>query len=615
MRYLSVILSIIGGTNLHSGVWVEKSHTDFADGQEYYYVNGDTATLWNNLKLRKWNLGSVIYSPVNGGLRIIGKDWDLDNNGWLDVVLTWEDGNKVDIYWNNATGFNLSNKIELSGLYNEPQGVSAGDIDADGYEDIVIAGYSGGGGIHIFHGSSSGYSSMPDDYINSLGDCQHPCLGDINNDGYIDLIIGTSSNIYIYYGPGPFQSASPAFSISLSGIAHRLTVADINYDNKLDIISSSDGGNVYIFYGPNFVSRSTLTTGGNWDHSIADINKDGYLDTYINDGSAIIYWGSLSGFNTSTSIAGDGIGDCSIEDINGDGELDIAANHTGITAGYVIWGPNYTSYVSLPSGGALSVVVNIADFDNDGDKDVIFGGRYAGPTYLYWNNSGFSSANRFTFPNPCNDALFEDLGNLWDRSNKERYLSSVFNANDTIKVDSVRWWGDFLGVDIEVWMRGAKDTSSWNPWVRLYNGGTDSTLSQVQYLQYKCGFSLDYKLTSLFSFDSIKVYFDTLPIGVEIEPKVYGLDIYNYNNPFRENTIFTFSLPEDGRVNLTIYNLAGEKVKELIVNKQYLTGMYTNLWDATSDYGIRVSSGVYFYAFEFIGSKKLHRITKNFVVF
>lgn len=110
MRCFSIMfLLTVGVLPIYGESWIEKLHDDFADGWEYYYVNGDTATVWSSSGLRKWRLGSVIYSPSSGGIRIIGKDWDLDDNGWLDVVLTDEGSGKVDIYWNDSAGFNIQN--------------------------------------------------------------------------------------------------------------------------------------------------------------------------------------------------------------------------------------------------------------------------------------------------------------------------------------------------------------------------------------------------------------------------------------------------------------------------------------------------------------------------
>jgi len=63
----------------------------------------------------------------------------------------------------------------------------------------------------------------------------------------------------------------------------------------------------------------------------------------------------------------------------------------------------------------------------------------------------------------------------------------------------------------------------------------------------------------------------------------------NYPNPFNPNTNISFSLPNDANVSLTVYNITGEKVAEL-VNGQVKAGQHTVSWNASN-----VGSGVYFY--------------------
>ncbi|MBN2413265.1 T9SS type A sorting domain-containing protein [candidate division KSB1 bacterium] len=68
----------------------------------------------------------------------------------------------------------------------------------------------------------------------------------------------------------------------------------------------------------------------------------------------------------------------------------------------------------------------------------------------------------------------------------------------------------------------------------------------------------------------------------------------NYPNPFNLNTKIRFYLPEGKKVNLTIYNSIGEKVKTLL--SEYVpSGFYTISWDSTDEGGDPVSSGLYFY--------------------
>ncbi len=69
--------------------------------------------------------------------------------------------------------------------------------------------------------------------------------------------------------------------------------------------------------------------------------------------------------------------------------------------------------------------------------------------------------------------------------------------------------------------------------------------------------------------------------------------IRNYPNPFNPETTIEFKVPTDGEVVLTIYNVKGQKVKELL-NKQMLAGKLAVSWDGTDAEGRSVVSGLYF---------------------
>lgn len=81
----------------------------------------------------------------------------------------------------------------------------------------------------------------------------------------------------------------------------------------------------------------------------------------------------------------------------------------------------------------------------------------------------------------------------------------------------------------------------------------------------------------------------------------------NYPNPFNPSTTIAYLVETDGRVNLSIYNLLGQKVREL-VNEKKEKGNYSVQWDGKNDKGERLANGVYFYvlkAGESISSKKM----------
>lgn len=66
-------------------------------------------------------------------------------------------------------------------------------------------------------------------------------------------------------------------------------------------------------------------------------------------------------------------------------------------------------------------------------------------------------------------------------------------------------------------------------------------------------------------------------------------------NPFNPDTLIKFSLAEESRVTLTIYNIAGRKVRTLIIDDLYLPGYHQIDWNGKDEKGDNCSSGIYFY--------------------
>jgi hypothetical protein len=68
----------------------------------------------------------------------------------------------------------------------------------------------------------------------------------------------------------------------------------------------------------------------------------------------------------------------------------------------------------------------------------------------------------------------------------------------------------------------------------------------------------------------------------------------NYPNPFNANTTIKFSLKTSEEVQINIYNVSGQKVRNLL-EKKMPAGIHQVIWDGKDDFGKEVSSGVYFY--------------------
>jgi len=89
-------------------------------------------------------------------------------------------------------------------------------------------------------------------------------------------------------------------------------------------------------------------------------------------------------------------------------------------------------------------------------------------------------------------------------------------------------------------------------------------------------------------------------------PETYVLE-QNYPNPFNPTTTITFSLPQAASVSLDVFNVLGQRVRQLI-SADLPAGVQTLEWNGTDDSGADVASGVYFYRLSsetFSQSKKM----------
>ena len=109
-----------------------------------------------------------------------------------------------------------------------------------------------------------------------------------------------------------------------------------------------------------------------------------------------------------------------------------------------------------------------------------------------------------------------------------------------------------------------------------------------------------YRLKQI-NFDNTYSYSDELEIDVNLILE-YSLE-QNYPNPFNPSTTITYSIPQDGFVQLKLFNLLGELVKSL-VNEFQTAGIYKINFTAEE-----INSGIYFYKLETNGYSSIRKMT------
>jgi pectate lyase len=291
--------------------------------------------------------------------------------------------------YKSANAANLTLSPPSSSQGNFGWGINIdGDINRDGYADLLIGGgtsdnargrvclYYGGTDMRvdpntIFEGESE------DDYFN------RPALGDVNGDGYDDVIIGArgynnnDGRVYIFFG-------------------------GIDMDKEADVILDGEQGKAATF------SCNCLSAG--------DVDNDGYADVLVGSyrydhsrGRAYLYYGG-DPMDSSVDVIFEGeraddvfgrnarIG----QDIDGDGHRDIligartAPEGTRNGRAYLFYGGDrnqmdavcdmiFTPPIGRPREFGSSL--DIYDIDNDGHADVVIGARLGrGAVFIYWGD-------------------------------------------------------------------------------------------------------------------------------------------------------------------------------------------------------------------------------------
>ncbi len=462
---------------------------------------------------------------------------------------------------------------------------SAGDVNGDGFKDIIAGAPQmrvNRGHAYIFLGGVK-FDSIPD--VTLIGKPASPAgfsrfgievasAGDVNNDGYDDVIVGAdfgwnyqidwpTGQVFLYFGEAHmdsiedlvFQGSFDDFERFGTSIS---SAGDINNDSYDDIIISAPfypggmgAGRAYIYLGGEGIDGQAdiCIQGGEGDclgNSVAgvgDVNQDGYDDILVGavtdgatgfEGRASIYFGGdpmdtvadITFWGDSSSFQGAGYRVACAGDVNGDSipDLMIASAYEPKKMKIFLGGATIDTLPYITVGGSHAIS-KAGDLNKDGFGDIMVSGT------IFYGGDPMDSLPDLDLP----------TGGM-----------EVGHAGDIN--------GD--GYD-EVLLSTTGDTTA-NGNVFIFTSGPASSVRDQEDQPVK-GFLLS----------------------------------QNYPNPFNSSTAIRFSISSStlqGRpqVTLRIYNIRGQLVRTLL-NEEKESGAYQIVWDGKDNWGKEVVSGIYFY--------------------
>ena len=325
------------------------------------------------------------------------------------------------------------------------------DPNGDGHADLVVAApFLTGltGAVQVFLGNANGALGAP--YTFTGGDPPFPEIGysvasagDVNGDGFAEILFAAPNSggaapgaVYLYAGGSGFPLPAGPQKISGPGAPNQFghsvaSVGDVNGDGYGDVAmaatsSNTFGGGVFLYLGS---ANGLVAPSGVFDvarlpvvASAGDVDGDGYGDIAIGDvaasrmdGAVRVYRGSATGLVTPPttllvtgpySFTGYAVAG---GDVNGDGYSDVVVGAPGRTPRVAIFGggpsgiatapfatiadpsagPNNLSIPNVNFGSAVAVA---GDVDDDGVADVAIGASAVSRAYVARGGASLGSA-------------------------------------------------------------------------------------------------------------------------------------------------------------------------------------------------------------------------------
>lgn len=324
---------------------------------------------------------------------------DLDGDGHLDLVNV-RYANGIGIQYGRGDG--TFDPLVVRPFASQGTKVAVGDLDADGYDDVVTAGIGGTPSVAVYRGGSARDLAAPTltpvALVGSPFGMQRPqsvAVGDLDGDGHEDVVVGNGSGSYTVLvgdGTGALTPSGVSFTGSTNSSA-TVQAVDLDGDGRLDLFASMRSGLTVwrsTSTGPGsfgFTAGVTRSIDGRgfeaWTYDLADLDGDGELDLVLASvwslaanpvAGVFVVPGNGDGTfaAAATQIAAGNHSGAAVADLDGDGLADVASVNADTAALTVYVANGDGTYTPAPSTNPVGDTHQVltADVDDDGAPDL-----------------------------------------------------------------------------------------------------------------------------------------------------------------------------------------------------------------------------------------------------
>lgn len=327
----------------------------------------------------------------------------------------------TNVYSQSFTEETSNPLIGVNGI----RAIQLGDIDGDG--DLDLIGISGVTTARLFKNNGAGiYTEELNGFI--ADPIENLRFVDIEKDGDLDIFVirntstTTINRVYDIYennGQGVLtKHQTTGITSAFDIVAHRLQFAfgDVDGDNDMDMtlsgLTTQFSAKIWRYDG-NYTftqSFSGILQATDGKTQFADLDNDGDQDLLVigqGPGGAVYhkYFNNGTGtfsFGNADSLEGSFFGDFDLGDVDGDGDLDVVQVGSNRSTGVMAThrnngGGHFSSYFGVPAANyTVFSTVKFADFDNDGDLDIVGACKSATPDMNIFLNSGTGTFSPMT---------------------------------------------------------------------------------------------------------------------------------------------------------------------------------------------------------------------------